>query len=143
MEHVDSYTPSVSHPLSDQKRGNNDPSITRHGRVVELELNGRGWDTSYENFFREDPADSNDKWNLGVRFEVNTEFNLAWRLPIYMNIHEDISMFEFAPLLNLDLNAWASMEIHLWFINLVFSTWFQPYTFTPFDTAVKVDPVKP
>jgi hypothetical protein len=74
-------------------------------------------------------------------FEVNTEFNLAWRLPISVTTHEDFTLFDFMPRLSLDLNAWASAEIHLWFLNFRFITSVKPYSFTPFDVSVKVDPV--
>lgn len=47
MEHIDTYTPAISHPKTNDARGNNNPEVTRHGKVVELNLDGRGWDTSY------------------------------------------------------------------------------------------------
>ena len=62
---------------------------------------------------------------------------------LFMNIHEDVTLFDFAPILNLETNAWATMEIHLWFWNLIFEAWVQPYSFTPFDISVKADPIKP
>ena len=73
--------------------------MVRHGKTVQLDLQGTGWDTAYDFFYLETPTDSKDKWNLGVRFEVNTEVDLHWRLPIYVNSHEDVVMFEFAPIL--------------------------------------------
>lgn len=60
-----------------------------------------------------------------------------------MNIQESVSLFEFAPLFKMSLNAWATMEIHLWFVNFTLGTWIQPYTFTPFDTSIRVDPIRP
>ena len=143
LEHIDTFTPSFSHAKTDETRGNTDSQVERHGRVVELDLYGRGWDTEYEVFYYEQPTDSKEKWNLGVRFEVNTQLDLNWRLPIFMNIHEKITLLDFAPILNLETNAWATMEIHVWFWNLIFEAWVQPYSFTPFDISMKVDPVKP
>jgi len=35
------------------------------------------------------------------------------------------------------------MEFYMWFWNLKFTTFIQPYAFTPFDLAVRFDPVKP
>jgi hypothetical protein len=109
--------------------------------VVEYEMEGRGWDVSYENFYL--GKDPYTDWNLGLKAEVNTEFDLSWRLPIYVNKHQDVTMLEFAPLLHMELNAWASIEFHIWFMNIRFVSHLKPYTFTPFDTSVKMDPVKP
>ena len=53
LEHIDTFTPSFSHPKTDETRGNTDSQVTRHGRVVELDLYGRGWDTEYEAFYFE------------------------------------------------------------------------------------------
>jgi len=80
---------------------------------------------------------------LGCRFEVNTEFNLDWRLPVTVTTHENYTLLKFLPKLMLDLNAWASMEFHIWFINMRFIAHIKPYSFTPFDFDVKVDPVAP
>ena len=54
-------------------------AVTHH-KTVQLELDGRGWDTSYQKFYLDQTP--NTGWNLGMIFEVNTEFDLAWRLPI-------------------------------------------------------------
>lgn len=78
-----------------------------------------------------------------MRFEVNTEFGLVWRFPLSMVIAEQFTLLEFTPILHLDLNAWASAEIHLWFINMRFTFNVMPYAFTPFDVTVRVDPVEP
>ena len=138
MDYIDMYTPSQSHTQSDQVRGNSNQQVTRHGKTVELDINGAGWDSAYE-FYYNDDTDV----NLGMRFELNTEFDLSWRLPIYVNQQEDITMFEFAPILHLDLNAWATVEFHLYFINIILEPWIQPFTFTPFDFSIKLDPIKP
>lgn len=52
-------------------------------------------------------------------------------------------MFEFAPILQMALNAWATVEFHLYFINIKFEPWIQPYAFTPMDVTIRVDPMKP
>ena len=43
---------------------------------MQLDLKGAGWDDAYEFFYKENDSASNDDWNLGVRFEMNTEFDL-------------------------------------------------------------------
>ena len=43
----------------------------------------------------------------------------------------------------MDLNAWASAEIHLYFMNVRFLASIKPYSFQPFDVSVKTDPVSP
>lgn len=66
-----------------------------------------------------------------------------WRLPWSVVIADQFTLLEFTPKLNLNLEAWGTMEIHLFFLNWVFTADVLPYAFTPFDMTIRMDPVQP
>ena len=104
----------------------------KHGRVVERDIGGLGWDSA------QSQVNAN---NVGTSEEATIQVALSWVAPMFLDSLESYTLLSANPKFVMQILGSFKFTLHLNFIEISFLVNMNPFKFTPFDMLLRTDMV--
>lgn len=108
--------------------------LQKHGRIVERDIGGLGWDT------KSTQVNAN---NYGTSEEATIQVALSWVFPLFLDSVDRYTLLSANPKFVWEILGSFKFTVHLGFIEVSLKVNMNPFKFTPFDLMLRTDMVHP